>query len=384
MAEPRCCHTATLLPNGEVLVVGGASIGVFLFDFALFAADGLTSAEIYNPTRNDWRAVEPMKIGHAWHSATLLPDGRVLIAGGDDDYSEFDGHPELYPFEAELFDPVQDSWSPAGPFCTYTFFQNQTGRFGHGTLLLPDHRVLVAGGRELVPNPWGSVGIDLENTELFRPGTATWRPAATMATACFRPVLHLLDDGTVLLADWYPYFSIAARYDPVLDLWTSAPASAQVHVSGCGVRLADGRLLVAGGLVGSEIADASNPPIVSCEVFSPLTRQWNPAGPMKTGRANGTLTRLQDGRILATGGSTEPTAELFVPDPKPRLSVRWTGGQPALLLEDTAAQPTVIEYKESLDSTAWSVITTFPHPDATQTVSGLPAAARFFRARRTD
>ncbi len=384
MTEPRGGHTATLLPNGEVLVAGGASPGPYLSESGLANFSSVTSAAIYNPARNDWRAVDPVKIAHVFHSATLLPDGRVLIAGGDFDYNGFYGKPELFSYETEYFDPAREAWSPGGPFSTYTFFPNQTGRFGHGALLLPDHRLLVVGGREVVPHPWGSVAIDFGNTELFRPGTGTWKPAATMATACFRPVLHLLNDGTMLLAAWYTYFSIAARYDPVLDRWSSAPASAQVHVSGCGVSLADGRLLVAGGLVGSEIADASNPPIVSCEIFSPLTRQWNPAGPMKTGRANGTLTRLQDGRVLAAGGSTEPTAELFMPDPKPRLSVRWTGDQPTLLLEDTAAQPTVIEYKEDLGTAAWSVITTFPHPDATQTVSGLPAAARFFRARRTN
>jgi hypothetical protein len=385
LAESRCGHTATLLPNGEVFVAGGRSTyDGYLVNFLGHPGLAIASAAIYNPTRNDWRAVDPMKIGHVFHSATLLPDGRVLIAGGDADYGGFNGKPELFTYETEYFDPTSAAWSPGGPFSTYTFLQGQTGRFGQGVLLLPDHRLLLAGGREVVPHPWGSVVVDLKNAELFRTETGTWRPAATTPTNCFRPILHLLEDGTVLLVAGYPNFSIAARYDPVLDLWTSAPASAQVHQSACAASLADGRLLVAGGLAAGELANDSNPPQTSCEIFSPLTGQWNPAGPLKTGRANGTLTRLQDGRILAAGGSTEPTAELFVPDAKPRLSVRWSGGQPTLLLEDTAGQPTVIEHKESLDSTTWSVLATFPHPDATQTVSGLPATARFFRARRTD
>lgn len=107
-------HSATLLPDGRVLIVGGRSdTGV------------LSSAELYDPATDFWSAASPLSVGREKHSATLLPDGRVLIAGGD---SRIGINSSLT--SAELYDPTTDSWSTASPMAI--------GRHTHSATLLPD------------------------------------------------------------------------------------------------------------------------------------------------------------------------------------------------------------------------------------------------------
>ena len=111
-------HTATLLPNGKVLVAGGYNGGA------------LTSAELYDPASGTWTATGSLNTARYDHTATLLPNGKVLVAGGISNGSDLTS--------AELYDPASGTWTATGSL--------NTARYEHTATLLPNGKVLVAGG----------------------------------------------------------------------------------------------------------------------------------------------------------------------------------------------------------------------------------------------
>jgi Kelch motif/Galactose oxidase, central domain len=135
LRTPRRDHTATLLADGTVLVAGGFGDG--------FNDGWLRSAELYDPMRGRWRRITPMAIAREAGSATLLGDGRVLVAGG--------GNPYGTSIFGELYDPASGRWTSAG---------RMTDWHGSEAVLLQDGRVLLAGG--------GYAG------DVYSPATGTW------------------------------------------------------------------------------------------------------------------------------------------------------------------------------------------------------------------
>jgi large repetitive protein len=152
MSTGRWGHTATLLPSGAVLVVGGASdVGV------------LSSAEVFSPATGMWGVTASMATRRIFHSATLLLSGEVLIAGGED------GEGSVLA-SAELYDPVSSTWSQTGSL--------GTPRAGHMATLLPSGTVLVAGGAQPLNGPFTSI----DSAEAYDPASGIWNPTASMAT----------------------------------------------------------------------------------------------------------------------------------------------------------------------------------------------------------
>ncbi|HWH69741.1 MAG TPA: kelch repeat-containing protein [Candidatus Sulfotelmatobacter sp.] len=167
LKQPRGHHTATLLTNGLVLVVGG------------YGKQGtaLSSAELYDPTAETWTEVGGLELARGSHTATLLPDGKVLVAGGEDGSG-------AYLREAELFDPVSDTWTAAKPMLWERSY--------HTATLLQNGKVLAAGG-------FGPVG-SLRFVEVYDPATGAWTRPKPMAVARFWHTATLMPSGKVLIA----------------------------------------------------------------------------------------------------------------------------------------------------------------------------------------
>ncbi|HEX8026716.1 MAG TPA: kelch repeat-containing protein [Candidatus Limnocylindrales bacterium] len=155
MATGRRNHSATLLPNGTVLVVGGVSPGGVTHPDGTGGAHGLASAEIYDPSSESWTTTGSLTDARAAQTATLLLDGRVLVAGGTSGVEDL--------ASAELFDSTSGSWTAGGDL--------QTPRRGETATLLEDGRVLVAGGSKLLGIVDGNAVLQVEaSAELFDPG----------------------------------------------------------------------------------------------------------------------------------------------------------------------------------------------------------------------
>ena len=178
MSTPRQWHTATLLPNGQVLIVGGASCG---------ACYPLASAELYNPATGVFTATGSLHIIRASHTATLLRTGKVLIAGGCTNTAGGCFPAGSILASAELHDPATGQFSYTGSMTTTRSAATAT--------LLPSGRVLIAGGN----GPPGPVAQPLASAELYDPATGTFIGTASMSTARQGNTATLLPTGGVLV-----------------------------------------------------------------------------------------------------------------------------------------------------------------------------------------
>ena len=160
-------HTATLLPNGKVLVAGG-------YDGNSVA---LASAELYDPASGTWTATGSLATARDGHTATLLPNGKVLVAGGLDSS-------QVAFASAELYDPASGTWTATGSLAT--------ARYIHTATLLPNGKVLVAGGL--------TAAALLASAELYDPASGTWTATGSLATARYSHTATLLPNGKVLVA----------------------------------------------------------------------------------------------------------------------------------------------------------------------------------------
>lgn len=242
---PRIFHTATILGSGKVLVAAGSADGFH----------GLISAELYDPTTEVWTTTGSMQHARFRHSATLLPDGRVLVAGGQD-LGGFGGVTTLILNSVEIYDPTTGKWTSAQSL--------STARYRHTATLMPNGQVLVVGGyyngflptSELfdpIANTWtltgnlnfardshtatllangkvlvtGGVGMDtnyhsfqLASAELYDPSSGTWSMTSSLNTGRYFHTATLLPDGQrVLITGGGNYnsgavFSTAELYVP--------------------------------------------------------------------------------------------------------------------------------------------------------------------------
>jgi hypothetical protein len=184
--------TATLLPSGKVLAVGGCYVP------GLYGYDTNYHGETYDPVSSTWSSSDVMTYTTGGHTATLLPNGTVLIAGGRL------GTAGSIP-SAEIYDPITDKTMAAGYM--------QCPRAGHTATLLPNGKVLVVGGSQLF------CGSPPTTVELYDPLTNTWTVRASTLILRFFHTAPLLPSGKVLIVGGTPYPSSpnAEIYDPVAD-----------------------------------------------------------------------------------------------------------------------------------------------------------------------
>jgi hypothetical protein len=276
MTTPRIGHTATLLTDGTVLIVGG---------FALSGPGGaaLSSAELYDPSTGTFTATGTMTTPRLNHTASLLPDGKVLIAGGST--GEFLKFSLLA--SAELYDPATKTFTSTG--------EMTMGRSGHAAILLMSGRVLIVGhyvGAYTMGRPTDPTAI---SAELYDPSTRTFMPAGNLVGPGGGATL--LASGKVLISPGY--YDIRPIQNEIYDPLTGT-FSATVNQSSCcestATLLMNGNVLVAYGLRG---------PDVIAELYDPasgtFTTATNPT--METYRGGQTATLLADGSVLLAGGS---------------------------------------------------------------------------------
>jgi WD40 repeat protein len=287
MAEKRAGHTATLLPDGKVLVAGGVSGNA-----------AVDSAELYDPSSGLWVATGRMAEPRSAHTATLLPDGRVLVVGGFGLTS------------AELYDPRTGTWTRTGPM--------HEDRGYHTATPLPDGKVLVAGGFS------GEIPTATASAELYDPASGTWAPAARMIEARAGQTAVLLPGARVLIAggsngggSFQPTAS-AELYDHATGSWARTGSMSTVRVYAAAGLLSDGTVLVAGGSSQTSSDDPVSP--APGELYDPVRESWTSTARMIEARSYPTATLLQSGKVLVTGGRSEPifgsslaSAELYDP-----------------------------------------------------------------------
>ena len=290
LAEARYEHTATLLPNGTVLVAGG--IG--------FNSPVLASAELYDPASGTWAATGSLAAARFYHSATLLPNGKVLVAAGVSNEG-----PSGDLASAELYDPASGTWTATGSLGT-------ARRLYTATLLL-NGKVLVAGGQN------GTTAF-LASAELYDPASGTWAATGSLATARHFHTATLLPNGKVLVAGGGGSggaLAIAELFDPASGIWTATNSLATGRYIPGATLLSDGTVLVAGGV------DNNGSSLASAELYDPASGTWTATGSLATARVVHTATLLSDGKVLVAAGNDNnggilASAELYGgPPPTP-------------------------------------------------------------------
>ncbi|RLB65615.1 MAG: hypothetical protein DRI90_01520 [Deltaproteobacteria bacterium] len=403
MTEGRTLHSATRLQDGTVLIAGGTTGASGYFDDLPVTA----TAELYDPQSGTFALVGELAEARGWHGAVLLPNGQVLIVGGIGEPA-----PMQFPFgaptEAELYDPATEQFSPAGSmlvgrlnplavllpeqgavliatgltaaggFPSYVsaseLYDLGTGtfsptgevlkpRYGSAVSLLPEGSVLVAGGMGETNTGTGV------STEVYTPDEGTFATASELPEAQVGPTLTWLPEGRLLAFDglsaalYSPPVAIpvepevepmdharfghtatllptgnvlvvggadepyAEIYEPATQQFRTLPASdSLVRRYHTATRLPGGKVLLAGGQTGDEQSAA----LASALLFDPTDETIAPAANLSGPRGGHTATLLPDGRVLVVGGRSAggtgdvlETAEVY--DAKDNS---WTLGPP--------------------------------------------------------
>jgi len=290
LLEPRSDHTSVVLHDGRVLIIGGTGRG----------DKDLATVEVYDPSCEQWSAAAKLIEPRYRHASSLLADGRVIVTGN-----------YLWPDDVvldsvEVYDPVTNIW-------TYLANMNEERR-DHTATLLENGKVLVSGGETCE-----GLGVCKRNndrnptrlSELYDPATDSWSESSSMPTRISDHASVLLNDGRVLITggiDIAGYTSFSTQiYDSEKDSWSSArdmPTPRYLHAA---VTLQDGMVLVVGGSSACKDGVVVNPE----EVYDPFMDTWNSAGYMGASRRLHTVVLLRDGSVLVAGGYDSCSGEVL-------------------------------------------------------------------------
>ncbi|MEU9144236.1 kelch repeat-containing protein [Streptomyces sp. NPDC048349] len=290
LLQDRRMHSLTALRDGRALAAGGIP------GRQAFPQPTLDHAEVFDPGSGTWRVTAAMAEARNGHSATVLGDGRVLVAGGQRPRSRRD---MLTLATAEVFDPVHETWAATGAMTV--------ARWDHQAVPLPGGRVLAVGGMVSTWRHGACPALGL--CEVYDPDSGTWEPTGSLRTARAVHQAVPLPDGSVLAiggepgraaddARFRPYsLSSTEIYDVTTGTWRPGPALPWGRAYHRAVPAGDG-VLVFGGTE-SACLDVGFAGTLRWEDGA---RHWSPAGPLLTGRWAFGATVLGDGRVLAAGG----------------------------------------------------------------------------------
>jgi hypothetical protein len=278
LLEARLRHTATLLDDGRVLVVGGQDAAGLILD----------SSELYDPASGAWTPGPTLATARTNHTAVKMNDGRVLLIGGGE--STLNGLPAGVGVLAsvEIFDPDGDAFSE-GP-------ELLEGRGHHQSVRLGDGRVLVVGGT-------GAGNVSVLGAETLAPGAQSWIPAGALADGRSQFGLALRASNDVVVAGGVGSDLVASAelFDPASNSWSTLPSMGSPRLYVGVAPLAAGGVLAAAGIGGPNLF------LRTTEVLGADARAWAP-GPDFPGEKDAilggsgvTLLPLASGSVLATG-----------------------------------------------------------------------------------
>ena len=291
LVQARHGHTATLLSDGDVLIVGG-------YIDSAGAGNGTTlatTAEVYNPGSGLFTVTSSPTIARAYHTATRLPDGRVLIAGGATRAAS-----QSPTASVEIYDPVAQAFTPAGNMFAV--------RYNHAAVLMNDGRVLISDGMTVAGTPGSGIGLD----EIYDPSTGLFTqagPKQVIANTTAPPTASILLQTGQVLADNRSVF------DPASNTLTTLSSLVNLQTLLQDYEFAP--------LPGGDVLATSNS--TSTYIFDPNTQAYMQTDSLQYRRSRPTLFVLPNHDVMVAGGSTVAQVEFYVPaaansTPAPGLS----------------------------------------------------------------
>ena len=316
MGIARDHHTATLLQNGKVLITGGfRAIPVGPYS----SSEALCSSELYDPSTGVWTTVESMTENRAHFTASLLPNGMVLVAGGVNSSGTLSS--------SELYDPTTGHWTATGSM--------GNKRYNHSVASLINGQVLITGG-------WGGdsyAGYRLASAELYDPTTGNWATVGSMSNTRWNHSETLLPNGQVLVTGGIGYnvrYSSAELYDPTTGNWTTVGSMRNGRNDHTSTVLPNGNVLVAGG---NGVSDY----LSSAELFEPAI-----AAPVVITLQPSNLAEIQG--KMATFSST---ATGLAP-----ITYQWRKG--GIDIPNATSNTLIFKHIELSDAASYTVVVTNP------------------------
>ncbi|MBU5638894.1 hypothetical protein KOM00_19395 [Geomonas sp. Red69] len=278
MGAMRYGHSVTLLPSGKVLIAGGYN-----------DTSCLNSADIYDPKTGAISKARPMLFPRKDHSATLMANGKVLIVGGRNGLETVKA--------AEIFDPATGVFNKTKG--------TPIDRIGHSSTLLPSGKVLISGGT--------TGNAPATTAEIYDPKADSFVTLPSKSAARMNQNAILLQNGKVLITGGLQddvYVATAEIFDPTTGKFAVTGSMTTPRSAHSATLLADGKVLIVGGRNGSNI-------LQTAEIFDPATGSFTAVSALGSGRSDCTSTLLPNGTVLVAGGRDEKgylsSAEVFDP-----------------------------------------------------------------------
>ena len=327
LAQARAGHTATRLADGRIVIIGG---------YGVTGPGGMApAAEVFDPASGTFATIGTLGQPRAEHIASLMPDGRVLVAGGRTGYSA-DGYAFTFLGSAEVLDPGRGEFRTVGPLVSE--------RADAAAAPLAGGRVLLIGGSNQFGTP--------HSVEVFDPATETFAAVDSIPSIHLSPQAALLPDGRIFIPpDGSDRGDTSVTFEPgterVATATTSetpraggpskAVATTAMRTGGTATKLADGRVLLTGGRGGTD-----NMPMRSADLFDPATGSITPTGSMAFAHEGHLAVLLPDGRVMLLGGDYPALGpEVYDPatgtfGPASPLVARRVAGEPTFTVRGLA------------------------------------------------